>query len=267
MDTSVELLTGGFVRCTPELWDSRVAEIDGFHRLYAVREGGASLQRRGETHRLDSGRIYLIPGGRPLLRRCDAEMAVDWLHFSLTLVDLDAAVGELGVTYAVPEAIAERWWTVMERVDAHFAKPTYASGFRLRAMLLEVLGESLGGMLDQAGRGVADPWRERLAPAVALMQERCEENPPLETVAREVHLSPSHFHRRFRETFGCTPHAWMERLRMRRALSLLREGRLNVSETAEAAGYANVYYFSRAFKRHFGVTPSDVRHGSGPVMP
>lgn len=263
----MDLLTGGFARCEPEWWDSRIAEIDDFHRLYAVREGGATLDAAGESRRLDSERIYLIPGNRPLARRCDAVMEVDWLHFRLTAVDLDAAISDLRVTQPVPEAIAVRWWGAMADVREHFAEPTYKSGLRLRAMLLEILSVSVGAMLDRAGRSMADPWRERLAPALRFMKDHCDRNPPLETVAQAVHLSPSHFHRRFRETFGSTPHAFMERLRMRRALSLLRAGGLNVSETAEAAGYGNVYYFSRAFKRHFGVNPSAVQRGSGPVVP
>lgn len=109
--------------------------------------------------------------------------------------------------------------------------------------------------------------RDRLAPAVSLMQSRCEENPSLEEAARAVHLSPSHFHRCFREAFGVTPHAFVQRQRMRRAVSLLRGGGHNVSEAAEAVGYPSVYYFSRAFKRHFGVTLSTVRHASGPAVP
>jgi AraC-like DNA-binding protein len=50
--------------------------------------------------------------------------------------------------------------------------------------------------------------------------------------------------------------------RMKRAASMLRSGYFTLAEVAAEAGFANVYYFSTAFKRHFGVPPGKWREHS-----
>jgi AraC-like DNA-binding protein len=51
-----------------------------------------------------------------------------------------------------------------------------------------------------------------------------------------------------------SPHRWLKRLRMQRAIELLRGGS-NVNETADGLGYHDRSHFSREFKKHFGLVP------------
>ena len=53
--------------------------------------------------------------------------------------------------------------------------------------------------------------------------------------------------------------------RMLEAARLLRFTTLTVGEIAFRAGYGDQLYFSRAFRRHHGVSPTDYRHGAGPA--
>ena len=49
-------------------------------------------------------------------------------------------------------------------------------------------------------------------------------------LARIAHISPAHFSRQFRETFGETPHRYLQRRRVERAMELLRETERSVTE-------------------------------------
>jgi AraC-like DNA-binding protein len=57
-------------------------------------------------------------------------------------------------------------------------------------------------------------------------------------------------------TFGDTPRRWLKRLRMQRAVELLRDGS-NISETADRLGYKYPTHFSAEFKQVHGVPPRD----------
>ena len=73
--------------------------------------------------------------------------------------------------------------------------------------------------------------------------------------------SEVHFRRLFRRAFGQTPQRYLTQLRIRRAQELLRTGMLTVTQTAEASGFGDVYYFCRVFRRETGSTPGEYRRG------
>jgi AraC family transcriptional regulator len=80
-------------------------------------------------------------------------------------------------------------------------------------------------------------------------------------VAREVALSEFHFLRSFKAVFGYTPHQYVLAKRLSKAMALLRAGKLSVTETAHASGFKDVFSFSKAFKKHFGIGPSSMFSG------
>ena len=59
----------------------------------------------------------------------------------------------------------------------------------------------------------------------------------IESLAGSVHLSRAHFIRSFRETFGETPHRYLQRRRIERAMSLLRETDTPVTEICLDVGF------------------------------
>ncbi len=82
----------------------------------------------------------------------------------------------------------------------------------------------------------------------------------LAELARVAHFSPFHFHRIFTALVGETPSAYVRRLRLEKAATMLRhhEGH-SVTEIAFDCGWQEVSSFSRAFRRHFGVAASEWR--------
>ena len=78
-------------------------------------------------------------------------------------------------------------------------------------------------------------------------------------LARVAHVSSAHFSRQFRATFGETPHRYLQRRRVERAMELLRETELPVSEICLAVGFSSLGTFSRTFHRIVGESPSAYR--------
>jgi AraC family transcriptional regulator len=81
----------------------------------------------------------------------------------------------------------------------------------------------------------------------------------LEALASEVNLSEYHFARSFRVTTGMTPHAFVTEHRLTVARDRLLRGDASVAQVALSVGFSNISHFRRLFRRHYGLTPSDLR--------
>ncbi len=78
-------------------------------------------------------------------------------------------------------------------------------------------------------------------------------------LARIAHVSEAHFIRTFRATFGETPHRYLQRRRVERAMFLLRESDRSVTEICFDVGFNSVGTFSRTFRDIVGESPSSYR--------
>lgn len=78
-------------------------------------------------------------------------------------------------------------------------------------------------------------------------------------LARVAHVSPAHFSRQFRATFGETPHRYLQRRRVERAMELLRATDKPVTEVCFDVGFASLGTFSRTFREVVGEAPSSYR--------
>jgi AraC family transcriptional regulator len=84
----------------------------------------------------------------------------------------------------------------------------------------------------------------------------------LATLATEVGLSPQHFARLFKASFGTTPHAFVQTQRIDAAVAALRqEHAMPIAAIAAACGFSSQSHMTELMRRHLGVTPSLVRRG------
>ncbi len=77
-------------------------------------------------------------------------------------------------------------------------------------------------------------------------------------------LTPSYFSALFKKETGETLSDYLVRYRLAIAQRLLKESRLCIAEVAASAGYMDVKYFSRLFKKHMSITPSAFRKLTSP---
>jgi AraC family transcriptional regulator len=94
--------------------------------------------------------------------------------------------------------------------------------------------------------------------ALELMDAKLDSNLSVELLASEAGLSPAHFARAFRESFGLPPHRYLLHLRLERARRMLDGENAVLADIAQRAGFADQAHFTRFFKREYGVTPGIV---------
>ncbi|MBU2953764.1 helix-turn-helix domain-containing protein [Marinobacter sp. F3R08] len=104
-----------------------------------------------------------------------------------------------------------------------------------------------------------------------LLQERVnaqlDQPLTLAAMASWVNLSPYHFARLFKATFGCAPYQYVQEQRLIRARDMLRLRDNNITAIALTCGFNDSSQFSRAFKTRFGITPSGYRAANQPTRP
>lgn len=81
---------------------------------------------------------------------------------------------------------------------------------------------------------------------------------PLDDLAAVACMSPFHFHRLHRQAFHETPHEFVTRARLQRAMRLLQAGG-DVGDVSLALGFESLPTFTRLFKSHTGLTPGAFR--------
>jgi AraC-like DNA-binding protein len=93
--------------------------------------------------------------------------------------------------------------------------------------------------------------------AKAAMLRQLDQRTDLEALAQELGCSYSRFRFAFKRETGHAPREFENHIKLNRSRDLLLYNHLSVSETADALGFSSVYYYSRAFKRAFGRSPTE----------
>ncbi len=112
----------------------------------------------------------------------------------------------------------------------------------------------------------AEDLNRRLLRARDAMDRAYAEPLDVASVARVAHISEAHFSRSFRDVFGETPHRYLQRRRVERAMFLLRETERSVTDICFDVGFTSLGTFSRTFREIVGETPSQYRAGHGPIV-
>jgi AraC-like DNA-binding protein len=110
---------------------------------------------------------------------------------------------------------------------------------------------------QQVNRGGLASWQQKRV--AAYIEERVADDIPLATLAELARLSPYHFCRSFKHSFGMPPHRYHASRRIERAKQLLADRELSVTGIALDVGFNDTSTFTAAFHRLTGQTPSRYR--------
>lgn len=110
-------------------------------------------------------------------------------------------------------------------------------------------------------RGGLSGWRRKRV--TDFIEDHLAEPVRLSTLATMVDLSPYHFVRAFRQSFGVPPHRYHIGRRIERAKALLAVPANSVTTIARGLGFAETSSFSATFRRFTGCSPSEYRRGLG----
>lgn len=259
-------------------------------------EGGASfsmsiLQKgcieagfdNGERFRLDGGYVSLTATGEHLSGwdTFTAEQGFRLVNIHLTPEALCGLTGlnmddvqrymksAIGVMPHINASVAMMpIFSSLQRLAAEIAQCSYLDSKARNVFLCAKVCEAIAAMLDTCSReqGSASTLkavpsdRLRLLQARAMLEDRHHESWSVQSLAQAVGLNEKRLQAGFNALYGSTVHESLTRIRLDVALAMLSSG-ANVTDTAQAVGFANVSHFSKVFRNTFGISPKRWVHG------
>lgn len=102
---------------------------------------------------------------------------------------------------------------------------------------------------------------ERLNVVLCYIESHYSQRITVEQLADMVCLSEDRFGHLFREGVGQPPLQYINTMRLRKAMGLLKTNAYTVTEVADAVGFRDYNYFGRLFRKHYGCAPNDIKRG------
>ncbi|QGQ94304.1 methylphosphotriester-DNA--protein-cysteine methyltransferase family protein [Paenibacillus psychroresistens] len=110
--------------------------------------------------------------------------------------------------------------------------------------------------------GLKQPNEEWITQIIEWIEAHYMETLTLDKLAELFHGSPYHLHRTFKRIKGLTPSEYIQKIRMEKAMQLLKTTQQNVMEIGVAVGIPNAAHFATLFQKNAGLSPSKYRHSS-----
>ena len=159
-------------------------------------------------------------------------------------------------------------WTFRSRFADYLVKPIPLGELAHCHGMLADMREAKEGQQQRQATPAAPPVPTETAPssrstdsaflpAIYYVAQNYREKIQNTEVANLCSMSPFAFSRKFKDIFGISFRDYVVRYRLRAACGLLTNPGSSVTDVAFAVGFNDVSYFSRMFKRHFGIPPSE----------
>ncbi|ASP39522.1 AraC family transcriptional regulator [Bacterioplanes sanyensis] len=147
---------------------------------------------------------------------------------------------------------------VVERLSTCLRTPLHAAALG-KGLVREILFHLLQGPQAASLFALAshNTHLARLERAIKYLNEHYQQKLDVEQLAQLANMSPSSFHRNFRQMTSTSPIQYIKKIRLTRARQLLTDQGIKVKQAAIQVGYDSPTQFSREFKRYFGLSPQD----------
>jgi AraC-like DNA-binding protein len=257
-----------YCRCCAGVDDPAVEEAHSAFSVTLVERGAFTYRTRAGRARLSAGWLMLGNAGDGYA--CSHEdgdgTGDDCVALSLTEPVLDSVLSALG-TSGTRLRFDRACLPPVPRVTAllQTLRGDAGEGFALEEAALATVASVHGALHETATAPLARD-DERARAAMLHMEAHGTQDLSLEDLARAVDLSPFHLLRVFRQAIGITPHQYLMRVRLQRAIALLRDTPLPIIDIAYASGWADLSNFNRAFRRELRCSPRELRRGDRKLL-
>ncbi len=254
-----------------------------WHQMLYYQRGSGKLEVEKRTYEVSKGSIFFVPAGRKHVFQSDSGenavcLALDFNVNQSKALDLGGLPmqSEVAVLLSLLHGKHAKPFPLrpydqglidgcIEQIVAENEKRDVGFASMIQSLLLRLIALCLRATQRATGFGEHfrhTSWRyhlvaERVASIIRANTTRMPEL-TLREVARLCGTSHNHLNRILKKQTSHTFHQLLLQQRLERARELLQQGRLNCTEVALASGFNDSNYFSRAFRKTYGYSPSEL---------
>lgn len=249
---------GIFLFVPPIVWKGdRVGHIGQNNTFFWVLEGECFLSIDGKSSIVKKGQLAFLPKGKHrAYTRVSERFIMYEMRFSARSdgQDIMEILGLCDGDYAVDIENVSEMSGLFESSchEEMFRNPLYDVTFCSNIMrVISIYAAQRHKMMKNTGTN--------FRPVLDFMSKNLERVIKTEELAAVAFMQTTYFIRCFRKIFGLPPQGYLAKLRVSRAMELLISTVLPIEQISRSVGFRDVSYFSRVFKSHCGVTPSEYR--------
>ena len=229
--------------------------------LIACLAGRGRCAIRGKEWTLEPGNIMFLPENVGHEYGADSKnpWSIFWIHFT----------GEKSAEYLEYLSVSEAYPLIAvsnlaDVIDA-FEDIYQHTGYAYTSTALLCLSTALSrffGITRLYQRAVEQKRRSsenRVLVIQQVLRDSLNRRVRLDELAKVVGWSPQYLSTVFRQQVGISPMDFFARLKIQRACRLLKASRQSIAEIAAGLGYKDSFYFSRLFRHHIGMSPTEYR--------
>lgn len=259
-------------------------ECKGF-AIKFVTDGVENYLVEKESYHVNKGSYLLLNGEKRAKVTIDSSKNVKGICINIDPIIINSVVSSLVIPDSpAPELEAARFFQKDHFFEHQYRTNQTALGQQLELLKEDILAQNLlvnqineelfftlayylvkdqthvYGQLQSIQTIKVQTRRElykKLCRGKLLMDDCFTQNLQISEIATEATMSDFHFFRLFKRVFGLTPYQYLLQKRLQYARLLLQEGQ-SVSQTAFDCGFADVFSFSKSFKKQFGTSPSKI---------
>lgn len=256
-DNKLNIVFGGYEKCAPGFTIQRSAYP--YYVIECPIKGQCSLTIHGVTHQLKRGTLAGFSPGTPHHYICDANDPLE--HIFVAFTGTQAAnlmkISSLSTQGALALTDTEGAIQLAEAILKNGLRKTEYSNelccCYLRGLLLE---QACGSILSGQERPASETtyWRCR-----KFMDENFSEILCISQIARACQLDMRYMSSLFKRYGRTTPHQYLMRLKMNKAVILMLTSSFPIGRIARMVGFEDPYHFSRNFKKIHSVSPKQYK--------
>jgi len=129
--------------------------------------------------------------------------------------------------------------------------------------LNDILRMTVKDLVEKIQKERSKKYSNSVSQAIEFIENNYNKAITLEDVAAQIHLSAVHVSRIFNNETGESIKSYLNKLRIKKAKSLLMTGKFRINEVAVKVGFEDSRYFSTVFKKYEGISPTDYIGNTG----